>query len=851
MTHWAVAAVRQFALLLLLLPAAVAQQQRAALAAPQPAPQAQQGPLASGPVLPLYHALRSVSLDPQRVYKIREAEIDREDVHIWLTDGTIAFTQAVDGHVTGAYFEGEGEVLIRPPDRMERASLGLFINAGVLEEKFSSGYLRFNDDLAMELEPFLRPPEDAADFIARNNERARTLAEMDAMRLCITFTSAPPAAAPGEPPPLPDRLLHGRFAGQHYGVFDVFFDTRSPEQITVGNAASRDDQLYYDLWMSFPMRSLRKTQLSDTRFGGPSGPLWTPHVMSINKYTINATIDPARNLSAEATLDVDVKQGGTRIVLFELSRYLQLKQVEYAGQPLEFIQNEAVEGSELSRRGNDLIAVVFPAPLQPGAHFALRFAYSGSVLSDAGGGLFFVGARGTWYPNRGIAMADYDLTFRFPQPWSLIATGRQVSLQREGDGFVGHWVSEQPIPIAGFNLGEYVRSTTKLPNVEVDAYAARGSEEQHTAPSSSSSSPSALLSPHAPGTVEPVPPPPPMQNPAETGESLAVRAAESLTALSQMLGPYPFSSLSLTENPSAESQGWPGLIFLSSYAYLQPEQLRAMNLPAADAIIYSEVMMPHEVAHQWYGDQVSWASYHEQWLMEGLANYCSLLLLERSRPADAQTAMETYRRILASRSPDGRRLVEAGPVTLGSRLSSSHFPNGYDIITYGRGTWLIHMVRWMLRDASRSEANPDGDDTVFLALLRNLVVQFKGKQITNADFEQAVEDVLPRSLWFEKRKSLDWFFDGWVNGTAFPQLELSGVKFTHSPNGTTASGVIHQESAPADLVTSVPVYGAVGDRQIYLGRVFAEGADTNFSLPAPAEVRQLILDPYHTVLTQP
>ena len=47
-------------------------------------------PLTSGPVLPLYHALRSVGLDPQRVFKIREAVIEREDVHLWLNDGTIA-----------------------------------------------------------------------------------------------------------------------------------------------------------------------------------------------------------------------------------------------------------------------------------------------------------------------------------------------------------------------------------------------------------------------------------------------------------------------------------------------------------------------------------------------------------------------------------------------------------------------------------------------------------------------------------------------------------------------------------------------------------------------------------------
>ncbi len=598
------------------------------------------------------------------------------------------------------------------------------------------------------------------------------------------------------------------------------------------------------------MRTLRKTPLSDTRFGSPSGPLWTPHVLSINKYTIKATFDLARDMSAEATLDVNVKLGGTRIVLFELSRFLQVKQVEYEGKPLEFIQNEAVEGSELSRRGNDTIAVVFPEPLLPGASFSLRFTYAGSVLSDAGGGLLYVGARGTWYPNRGMAMADYDLTFHFPQPWSLIATGKRLSLQADGDGFTGHWVSEQPIPIAGFNLGEYVRSSAKSATIEVDTYSARGTEDQRRSPTASNGS-SPLLSPHAPGTVEPVPPPPPLQNPADTGQSLADRAAVALTSLSQMLGPYPFSTLSLTENPSVESQGWPGLIFLSSYAYLHPEQLRAMNLSEADAIIYSEVMLPHEITHQWYGDQVSWASYHEQWLLEALANYCSLLLLERSQPADVQLTLENYRQILASRTRDGRRMMEAGPVTLGSRLSSSHFPNGYELIAYGRGTWLIHMLRWMLRDASRSQTNPNGDDTVFLALLRNLVERYQGKQITNTDFEEAVEQTLPRALWFENRKSLDWFFDGWVNGTAFPQLELSGVKFDHNAKGPAVSGTIQQNSAPFDLVTSVPVYGIAGERQIYLGRVFAEGTETRFTFPAPAGIKQLVLDPYHTVLTQP
>ncbi|HZD31476.1 MAG TPA: hypothetical protein VE779_07420, partial [Candidatus Angelobacter sp.] len=141
-----------------------------------PHAQAQGLPLTSGPVLPLYRALRDVGLDPQKVYKVREAAIDREDIHLWLNDGVIAFTQAVDGRITGAYFEGEGEVLVRPPDRRERASLGLFTGQGVLEEHFTSVYFRFNDDTASDLKPYLRPFDDAAAFVTRNNPTARSLA---------------------------------------------------------------------------------------------------------------------------------------------------------------------------------------------------------------------------------------------------------------------------------------------------------------------------------------------------------------------------------------------------------------------------------------------------------------------------------------------------------------------------------------------------------------------------------------------------------------------------------------------------------------------------------------------------
>ena len=811
---------------------------------------AQTLPLTSGPVLPLYRALRSVGLDPQRVYKIREAAIDREDVHLFLNDGTVGFTQSVDGRITGAYFEGDGEVLVRPPDGMERAALGLFTEQGVLEERISSAYLRFNDDTANELQQYLRPAEDAAGFVARNEALARRLATMDAMRLTIAFTSGPTSVAQGESPPPPDRLLHARVSSDHLGMFDIYFDTRAPEQIIVGQTSSVHGETYYDLWMSFPMRSARKETLSASRFHGPTGPAFTRDAFQAKKYTIHVAIDPSLSLSADARLDGTVRQGGPRILMFELSRYLQLKSVEMAGKSLEFIQNEALEGSELSRRGNDLVAVVLPQPLTLGTQLRLQFTYAGSVLSDAGGGLFYVGARGTWYPNRGIAMADYDITFRFPQSWTLVATGKPASLEQDGTQWIGHWISEGPIPIAGFNLGRYVRSTAKAGDVVVESYATRGVEKEMSKP------PQLDM---APGSQSPIPPEVTASlaksgtapNPTVGGAQLAAQAADTITALEKMFGPYPFSSLALTQRPGTDSQGWPGIIFLSSYVYLTPAQREAQHVSGPDNVLYGDVMMPHEVAHQWFGDRVSWASYHEQWLLEAIANCSALMLLEQRHPTDEQIMLQAYRQLLASKSKDGLPFVKAGPVTLGVRLASSKFPAGYEIITYGRGTWLLHMLREMFRDASRTPENPEGNDQVFLALLRNLYDRYQEKEITNADFEHAVEEVLPKPLWFENHKSLDWFFDGWVNSTAFPRFEIKDAKFSTRTGKPIVSATLLQNDAPDDLVTSVPVYGIVEDNKIYLGRVFAEGQETRISLPVPPGVKRLVLDPYQTVLTAP
>lgn len=211
--------------------------------------------------------------------------------------------------------------------------------------------------------------------------------------------------------------------------------------------------------------------------------------------------------------------------------------------------------------------------------------------------------------------------------------------------------------------------------------------------------------------------------------------------------------------------------------------------------------------------------------------------------------------------------MDAGPVTLGTRLESSQFPSGYETILYGRGTWLFHMLRTMLKDAAAQEGGRKGPnkgsaDEPFVRALRKVRQRYEGRAISTSELMDVFAEDLPPSLRYEGKSSLDWFRDGWINGTSLPKLELKAVKFSPkvegsgvsgtAVSGAVVSGIIVQKDAPPDLVTSVPVYAAiVGKQAVLLGRVFADGEETSFRLAAPAWVRKIVLDPNETILTSP
>lgn len=826
----------------------------------------------SGPAESLYLQLSSVGLDSARVFRVRNGSLDRAAIHITLEDGTIAFTKDVLGRITGAFFEGDGDVLLIPPNEMERKSMSLFTGMAILEERFSTAYFRFNDNTAAELQPDLREPSDATEFVSRWNQDASNMAATDAMRLLADFSAMlpltgqdnrhdSPAVTANDPG---DRMLHARIEGNTLGIFDVLFDSTAAEQVEAGQAkAAADGSVYYDVWTSFSTRDNSKGRRAQQPESMEANAARDPFI--VRSYMIDAHVNPPKELQAEVKLDLEALGNGRRIVVFELSRFLKIETVEQDGRAVEFIQNPAVEGTRLARSGNDSVAVVLSEPPRAAQKIKLRFVYRGEVLAEAGKGLLYVGARGTWYPNRGLAMSDFDLTFHYPAGWTLLATGQPQPLQNPASTSasgspevyqVSRWVSERPIPVAGFDLGKYVRASAQAGNINVEVYATTGVEKD-------------FATPQPPIDTEPelfrrkIPSLPPIlalaPSPARNALAVAETTAESIRYYSSHFGSYPYSKLDLTQLPGRESQGWPGLVFLSSYAFLTPEERERLHMSPSHTLIDRQIPA-HEAAHQWWGDLVTWKTYRDQWFSEGLANYSALMILQEKNPAEFHQVMQSYQRALVEKNKDGNLRKDAGPVTLGSRLLSSHFPTGYEAITYGRGTWLFHMLRSMLQDAAatsgQKDLQRDGEEP-FMRSLRKIIDRYQGKTITTSELLEVFAEDLPPSLRYEGKASLDWFLESWVNGTSLPRLELLNVKFVPKSSSISVSGIIRQKDADDKdkddrLVTSVPIYAAIpGKLPVLLGRVFADGAETSFHLAAPAGTSRLLLDPNRTVLTAP
>lgn len=728
----------------------------------------------------LARQLQESSLDPGACYRVRELRLQKGDLRLYLNAGFLILAKPVNGLRPGAYFAagsegGDGEMLLLPPNRAERLSLAHFTGAPNLDAHFRSALMAFSDDTAEELASALKAAgaepaasEAAAALAARATPSLRGAYESFAVRLIYDLLSG-------------DRK-RGMFIvateGSALGNFDAIRDG-AIARVSIGQIAERAGHSFFDVWTSFHERR--------------AAPAFsTGATVAASGYRIDAEIGPDLSMNVTTRIAIHTTSELRDAIPFTMSSRMQITGASLDGRPVEVFDQRPETGALAPFQDDGQFLVVPGGVVAPGVH-EMEFHHRGDVITRTGDGVYFVSARGTWYPQIDFAPASFEMTFRYPKNLTLVSTGETLETRTEGAWRISRRKTSAPIRFAGFNLGDYERVKTTRGPFTIELYANR--------PSPSVKESISPATPQSPVGREW--PPHEFLRSEDNLLALANGAASTFLFMVSEFGPPAIRSMVVSPIPGTFGQGFPGLVYLSTLAYLDPEQRPGAMQGKDQRIFYSDLLEAHEIAHQWWGNLVIPGGPEDDWLMESLANYSALLYLEKRKGAKAvEEVLESYKRDLLKPDEKGRTLESAGPIVWGTRLRSSEAPDAWRVVTYEKGTWIVHMLRRRLGDAR------------FLAMLRAACDRYRKTPLSNEEFRALCREFAPPS---GPDPTLESFFDNWIYGTGIPTLTLRSRM-----RGTRLVVRVEQGSAEPDLSAWVPLESTterasglcIGSRQV-------------------------------------
>jgi hypothetical protein len=721
---------------------------------------------------------------------------------------TAVFSADTDG--------GDGEILLLPPDRSERKSMAAYTGSPNLNEHFAQAAFIFTEKSARALLDSVKKsaarntPDVGAILMERWGRVVTNVASSFESRFVLDLLD--PGRRSG--------FFEAAIQGKKLGDFDVLYDARGYEQIVAGQITSRNGVQWWDTWTSFAARDRRgQPPLEDEE--------------KILSYRIEATLDASLNMHCVTRIRVKATEDSRNLLAFDLSGRMHATSAKVDGVPAEVYERESIRSGLVQGTGNELLLVIPAKPLEPGSEHEIEIAHEGKVVQDAGHQVYYVSARGTWYPGRGLQFANYDVTWRYPANLQLVSPGRVTEDRTEGDTHITRRVPEGPLRILGFNLGQYERRDSARNGIAVEVLANKQVEDalrpRQSAPAPETQQ-TVSIRRRPPNSVNVDTAPAPMiPRPADELTHIADQVEDSIAWFRARLGPPPVTTLTVSPQPSNFGQGFGGMVYLPTVSYVTPDSTAGPN-PG----FFRDLLLAHEVAHQWWGNVVTSGSYHHEWLMEALSNYCAMMYMEsKVGPRALEIALEQYRKALFLKGPDGEIAESEGPVVQGCRLESSNNPSAANAVMYGKGSWILHMLRRRMGDAS------------FFKALAEARRRFEWKPMDTDAFRLLCAEFLPPG---SNDARLENFFDQWVYGTGVPSLKMTfAVK--GKPGAYKLTGAVTQSDAPDDFSVAVPVEIQTGRGKpvVQIVRTSSDEPVT-FSVNVAAANAKAALDPGWSVL---
>jgi aminopeptidase N len=247
---------------------------------------------------------------------------------------------------------------------------------------------------------------------------------------------------------------------------------------------------------------------------------------------------------------------------------------------------------------------------------------------------------------------------------------------------------------------------------------------------------------------------------ADAAHSVFSQVPDYLDALRSYFGEYPF----LKEKYGMAQFNWSGGMenqTLTSIGFVTP--------------LWKFVYV-HELAHHWFGDKLTCASWREIWLNEGFATYSEALYAEWGGYGGFPPGKDAYHCYMGTQKYfEGGTIIREDTLDVGSLFSR---------IVYEKASWVLHMLRHIT-----------GEDTFFDILKTYLNdPRWAYGSVKTENFMEICEQ--------KTGLNLTKFFDQWLNYPYYPRYEF-GWKVEQNGDSYSVEALILQTQST--IIYEMPI----------------------------------------------